>query len=653
MTKKITTIFALALLGFSQIHAQNVGIGINAPIAKLHVVQTANTTGVLVDQSGDSDGIITLQTGAAGAGQFIFMGNAANNFSALEATHLGSGFGYRLNMANTATTASGIYIDQDGETNTAHGTFIEMAAANEGVGHFVSHEGLGPSFYTNLTNAANPSNAFDGRVGSIGRGLYLDLTNALNGSSGVTLFHAGLGRGYFASLTNAANTSIGLGIYHAGTGLGFDLDLTNAASTATAVDISHDGLGRGMQIALNETTNQDIGLGVFHSGVDGLGTYIAVTDVNANQNSLGLIVNYQGTQTTAGAGGGNAIEVQHQGSNGNAIDVFMGTTAVAPGPGNTTSEYSCISATHFGSGTGTAGYKSAYQGSTNGGDPVVIAIQNGSETGEGILSFANPNGTNDPISIYGYSYEAANEGYGVGVQGLGGWYGVHGIQNGTNFPFAYGVASTGDMTTLGGGTKPFTIDYPLDPENKILRHYALESNEVLNVYRGMIELDANGQAVVELPEYYDAVNINPSYQLTAIGTPNQPYIATEISNNQFTIAGTPNTKVSWAVYAKRNDPGYQYYDQNGKNYDQEVSEKPAKMKGKYYLPEAYGQPASKGIHYDADLDSKVKRAEDYKPTSVENLPTKKIAKQGKEERREEKKPTYKKGASSKYDVTQK
>ena len=60
----------------------------------------------------------------------------------------------------------------------------------------------------------------------------------------------------------------------------------------------------------------------------------------------------------------------------------------------------------------------------------------------------------------------------------------------------------GDMTA--SGVKSFTIDYPLDPENKALRHYNIESNEVLNMYRGIVTLDANGKAIIDLPEYFDA-----------------------------------------------------------------------------------------------------------------------------------------------------
>jgi hypothetical protein len=37
-----------------------------------------------------------------------------------------------------------------------------------------------------------------------------------------------------------------------------------------------------------------------------------------------------------------------------------------------------------------------------------------------------------------------------------------------------GVFAFGDVGATGG--KPFIIDHPLDPENKMLRHFALESN---------------------------------------------------------------------------------------------------------------------------------------------------------------------------------
>ena len=104
-------------------------------------------------------------------------------------------------------------------------------------------------------------------------------------------------------------------------------------------------------------------------------------------------------------------------------------------------------------------------------------------------------------------------------------------------------------------------------------------------------LDANGKAEIELANYFEDININFSYQLTAIGTPQQPYVFTEIKNNKFTVAGQPNTKVSWLVIAERND---EYLKQNPEKRKVEVAKK-GKEKGKYLMPELYNQPNSKGI----------------------------------------------------------
>ncbi|MBI2437703.1 MAG: hypothetical protein HYV36_02680 [Lentisphaerae bacterium] len=52
---------------------------------------------------------------------------------------------------------------------------------------------------------------------------------------------------------------------------------------------------------------------------------------------------------------------------------------------------------------------------------------------------------------------------------------------------------SGVYTNTGFGSsswtlKPFEIDHPLDPENKILRHYCLEGPQVWNVYAGNAQL---------------------------------------------------------------------------------------------------------------------------------------------------------------------
>ncbi len=190
----------------------------------------------------------------------------------------------------------------------------------------------------------------------------------------------------------------------------------------------------------------------------------------------------------------------------------------------------------------------------------------------------------DATGVQGYSYPRDYWGY--GVKGIGGYYGVWGEDiNGSAAVFA-----NGDLDA--SGTKSFVIDHPLDPANKFLKHFSIESNEVLNVYRGNVTLDANGEATVQLPHYFHAVNRNFSYMLTPVGSPAPGlYVSREIDDQgTFKIAGgNPGQKISWYVYAERNDP---YLQQHPEKRKVEVPKK-AKERGKYLMPELYGQPDSK------------------------------------------------------------
>ena len=111
---------------------------------------------------------------------------------------------------------------------------------------------------------------------------------------------------------------------------------------------------------------------------------------------------------------------------------------------------------------------------------------------------------------------------------------------------------TGNLDVTG--TKNFCIPHPLEPERKVLRHTAIESNEVLNQYSGNVILVDAGQAWVELPTWFEAINCDYRYQLTCIGTFAPVYIAEECRGNKFKIAGgKPGMKVSWQLTAVRND----------------------------------------------------------------------------------------------------
>jgi hypothetical protein len=165
------------------------------------------------------------------------------------------------------------------------------------------------------------------------------------------------------------------------------------------------------------------------------------------------------------------------------------------------------------------------------------------------------------------------------------------------------VVVNGDFTVVGA--KAFTMDHPLDPANKVLRHAAAESNEVINFYSGNITTDASGKAIVRLPDYFEALNKDARYQLTVIGSFAQAIISKEVSNNQFEIAtNQPNVKVSWEVKGVRNDAHMRMQP----FVAEEV--KSAAERGKYWDPAAHNQPESKRVSYSSVAGSSL---EDVSP----------------------------------------
>jgi hypothetical protein len=146
---------------------------------------------------------------------------------------------------------------------------------------------------------------------------------------------------------------------------------------------------------------------------------------------------------------------------------------------------------------------------------------------------------------------------------------------------------------ITAGTKDFKIDHPLEPANKYLLHASVESAEMMNIYTGNVMLDGNGRAMVQLPDWFEVVNGDFRYQLTAVGAPSPGlYIAQEISGHHFQIAGgTPGTKVSWQVTGVRRDA---YAKANPLVVEQS---KNARERGYYIHPELYGAPEEKGIEW--------------------------------------------------------
>lgn len=195
-------------------------------------------------------------------------------------------------------------------------------------------------------------------------------------------------------------------------------------------------------------------------------------------------------------------------------------------------------------------------------------------------------------------------------------YGVYGYAYGGTANWAgYFLGSVSVTGTLSKGAGSFKIDHPLDPENKYLYHSFVESPDMMNVYNGNVVLDKAGEAVVQMPDWFEALNREFRYQLTPIGAPGPNlYVADEIHGNAFKIAGgKPGSKVSWQVTGVRHD---KFAEANRIPVEED---KKAEEKGLYIHPEAFGLEEVKGIDYQTRAKDELRRAESVEAVEAEDV----------------------------------
>ena len=350
------------------------------------------------------------------------------------------------------------------------------------------------------------------------------------------------------------------------------------------------------------------------SGADNLGDHTAEQDINM----AGFEVNLNGGYLS-GDGDNEGVYVDSDGAVGigtaspthklhvvgsetlDAVGYFENTITSSNGVGvygvcNNTDDY---------------GYGGSFQGGNVGAQGNVLATGVGSYTGFYGYAGKTANygtGTNYGVRSFG---EYANYNYGIwgaayGTTGTTTNYGVYGkaVGIGTNYAgyFAGDVEVTGSVSKASGS---FKIDHPLDPENKYLYHSFVESPDMMNIYNGNVVTNANGEAIVEMPEYFEPLNKEFRYQLTCIGGWAPLYIAEEISGNRFKIAGgEAGMKVSWQVTGIRQDAFA-----NANRIEVEV-DKPTHERGKYLHPEAIGRPHEMSVDYHPEEEAEMQRMEE-------------------------------------------
>jgi hypothetical protein len=251
------------------------------------------------------------------------------------------------------------------------------------------------------------------------------------------------------------------------------------------------------------------------------------------------------------------------------------------------------------SGTGVRGSAQATSGTTYG-----VYGEASSSDGTGVYGIA----TRTTGGADGGWFESRGSGFGVcgkAARSTGTAFGVYGI---TMSPIGYSGGFNGDVFIAGNlqkGSGSFLIDHPLDPENKLLRHNFVESPENLLIYRGTVRLDARGEAVVAMPDYFIA--LTKENEATVTVTPvGRPFLAGhewDAEHGSFTAYGDPGREVTWIVCADRDDPvihqlGAPVVEEKGP--DSRYCDR-----GRLIYPAAYGYPKSMG--WDHELQQRMER----------------------------------------------
>ena len=77
---------------------------------------------------------------------------------------------------------------------------------------------------------------------------------------------------------------------------------------------------------------------------------------------------------------------------------------------------------------------------------------------------------------------------------------------------------------------------------------------MMNIYDGNVITDAQGNAVISLPDWFEALNRDFRYQLTVVGQFAQAIVSSKVANHQFAIkTDKPSVEVSWQVTGIRQD----------------------------------------------------------------------------------------------------
>jgi len=553
--------------------------------------------------------------GFAGNSTMAGLNNTASGYQALF-NNAGSAVYPYPGSGNTATGVSALYLNTTGSYNAATGVKALYANAtgsyNAAIGDYALQYATGSS-NTALGYSAGPDTNTPNLNNSTAIGAFADVTqsNSLVLGSILTL-------NYCTAANNCATTKVGIG--------------TTAPQATLDVE------------ALSGTPPPTVNFGQASNP--------ATFTVNGITNITGSL-SVNGQQVTGGGGGGGTVTSVATGTGltggpitgsgtlaidqtvvpllGNNLNAFTGSITAASFTGNGAGLTNVNAATLAGlspTGFATTGSNTFIGNQTVNGNITATATAQG---GNGTLTVNGYNGVSGTGqggggAIYaqaGHGDETSGSNTtggtgGVFIGGYGTGYGGDGIDAYAGGGDASGTAIyagkfVGNLDVTGSitaGTKDFKIDHPLDPANKYLFHASVESSEMMNIYTGNVTTDAQGDARIELPDWFEAVNTDFRYQLTVIGQFAQAIVSRKVANHQFSVkTDKPNVEVSWQITGVRQDA---YAKAHPLVVEQE---KDARERGHYIHPELYGASEEQSVEW-ARHPEMMKRIEETRARQI-------------------------------------
>jgi len=621
----------------------------------LNMTNASNTAnGIEINHDGSGIGIYSNSN--LGISSRIENTNAANNSTTLDVRSVGQGraifaqsnlpgpiFGGVVDALSTVNSSNTIFGRATRPLGWGVVGFSDSSVGTAGVGYRLGSVGIFGQGYSGIAaqflidnSFANSSNTVEVLNTQSGKGIMVNLTNAGNTNDGIEVNHSGSGYGIYANshlgiagrFENINPTNGSDLIYSTTNGLGRAMSgfITNPTNSFSTIRGETNGTGNGVAGVGTNNNTYNAGVYGFHDGTLGNG----VIGWGTKALTYGVIGHADSAVGVYGESGlGNAAYFLSTNSNGAVPALYTQTNGLSniasfysANPGNSAD---AVMINRNGTGRSLMVSMGSFSNLMNFYDVVNTGKQTArieGNSGLGLLAHAGGTFTHTfgsqrvGIGVYGqadslgsqFNYGIVGNAKGGSLENAGviGWIG--GDATGSNRNAAiYGVVVSdgpgtqyaglfeGDVQvtgTLSKGAGSFKIDHPQDPTNKYLVHSFVESPDMMNVYNGNVITDADGNAVVDLPGYFEAENKDFKYQLTVIGQFAQAIIGEEIRNNQFIIrTDKPNVKVSWQVTGVRNDPFAQ------RNRIVAEVEKAPKEKGKYLYPELYGQSREQGITF--------------------------------------------------------